>query len=54
MVGPIFPPTERGNKYIVTMMDCATRCPEAAHLKDIEAETVANKYTRIVIPKKKF
>jgi len=58
LVGPIFPPTERGNKYILTMMDCETRCPEAAPLKDMQAETVAealfNKYTRIVIPKNKI
>ena len=33
LVGPIFPPTERGNKYILTMMDYATRYPEAVPLK---------------------
>jgi len=41
LVGPIFPPTERGNKYILTMMDYATKYPEAVPLKDIQAETVA-------------
>ena len=41
LVGPIFPPTERGSKYILTMMDYATRYPEAVLLKDIQTETVA-------------
>ena len=41
LVGPIFSPTERGNKYILTMMDYATRYPEAVPLKDILAETLA-------------
>jgi len=54
LVGPIFPPIERGNKYILTMMDYATRYPEAVHLKDIQAETVAealvNMFTRVRVP----
>ena len=55
VVGPIFPPTERGNKYILTIMDYATRYPEAVPLKDIQAETVAealvNMFTRVGVPK---
>jgi len=54
-VGPIFPPTERGNKYILTMMDYATRYPEAVPLKDIQAEMVAetlvNMFTRVGVTK---
>jgi len=54
LIGPIFPATERGNKYIVTMMDYATRYPEAVPLKDIQAETVAealvNMFTRVGVP----
>ena len=55
LVGPIFQPTERGNKYILTMMDYATWYPEAVPLKDIQAETVAealvNMFTRVGVPK---
>jgi len=56
LVGPIFPPTERGSKHILTMMDYATRYREAVPLKDIQAEMVAealgNMFTRLVYRKK--
>jgi len=32
LVGPIFSPTERGNRYILTMMDYAARYTEAIHI----------------------
>ena len=55
IVGPIFPATENGNRYILTMVDYATRYPEAQPLKDIHAETVAealvNMFARVGIPK---
>ena len=55
LVGPIFLPTERGNKYILTMMDYGTKYPEAAPLKDIQAEAVAealvNMLTRVGVPR---
>ena len=55
LVGPMFPSTERGSKYILTVMDYATRYPEAVPLKDIQAETVAealvNMFTRVGVPK---
>jgi len=38
LVGPIAPVTDRGNRYILTMVDYATRCPEATALKSIEAD----------------
>ena len=41
LVGPIAPVTDRGNRYILVMVDYATRYPEATALKSIEAETVA-------------
>ena len=41
LVGPIAPVTDKGNRYILTMVDYATRYPEATALKSIEAETVA-------------
>jgi hypothetical protein len=33
--------SEQGNRYILTLVDYATRYPEAIALKNIEAETVA-------------
>ena len=54
LVGPIAPITEKGNRYILTLVDYATRYPEATALKNIEAETVAealvNMFTRIGVP----
>ena len=54
LVGPIAPVTDRGNRYILTMVDYATRYPEATALKSIEAETVAEAlitmFTRVGIP----
>jgi len=54
LVGPIAPMTERGNRYILTMVDYATRYPEATVLKSIEAETVAEAlvtmFSRVGIP----
>jgi len=54
LVGPIAPMTERGNRYILTMVDYATRYPEATALKSIEAETVAEAlvtmFSRVGIP----
>ena len=55
IVGPIFPRTDRGNKYILTIVDYATRFPEAVPLPSIEAERVAealvNVFTRVGVPK---
>ena len=47
LIGPIFPPTERGNKYILTTMDYATGNSKAVPLKDIQAETVAEAQVNI-------
>jgi len=41
LIGPIAPLTDRGNRYVLTMIDYATRYPEAMALKSIEPETVA-------------
>lgn len=55
LVGPIYPATERGNRYILTLVDYSTRYPEAVPLKGIETERVAEAlvemFTRIGIPK---
>lgn len=54
LVGPIAPITDRGNRYILTMVDYATRYPEAVALKSVEAETVAEAlvtlFSRVGIP----
>ncbi|XP_069140935.1 uncharacterized protein [Argopecten irradians] len=38
LVGPLQPATDRGNRYILTLVDYATRYPEAVALRGIEAE----------------
>ncbi|MEL7308157.1 MAG: transposase family protein, partial [Pseudomonadota bacterium] len=54
LIGPISPPSEEGHKYILTLVDYATRYPEATALKNIEAETVAEAlvgiYCRVGVP----
>ena len=54
LVGPISPPSEKGHRYILTLVDYATRYPEAVPLKNIETETVAeallDMYSRLGIP----
>ena len=41
LVGPISPVSEKGNRYILTVVDFATRYPEAVALPKIETERVA-------------
>ena len=52
LIGPIALMTDHGNRYILTMVDYATRYPEA--FKSVEAETVAESlvtmFTRVGIP----
>ena len=54
LVGPISPPSEEGHRYILTLVDFATRYPEAVPLKTIDTETVAealvNIFSRLGIP----
>lgn len=54
LVGPIFPVTDQGYRYILTIVDYATRFPEAIPLKKIDSETVAEAlfsvYCRVGIP----
>lgn len=47
LVGPIQPATDRGNRYILTLEDFASRYPEAVVLKGIEAERVAEALVEI-------
>ena len=41
LVGPIYPSSERGNRFILTVVDYASRYLEAISLKRIDSETVA-------------
>ncbi|KAK7484343.1 hypothetical protein BaRGS_00024468 [Batillaria attramentaria] len=54
LVGPISPPSEDGHRYILTLVDYATRYPEAVPLKKIDTPTVAealvDMFSRLGIP----
>lgn len=54
LIGPIHPPSEKGHRYILTLIDYATRYPEATPLKNIDTDTVAEAlvdiYTRVGVP----
>ncbi|VDI25428.1 Hypothetical predicted protein [Mytilus galloprovincialis] len=41
IVGPLVPVTDKGNRYILTLVDYATRYPEGVALPSIETERVA-------------
>ncbi|XP_072043172.1 uncharacterized protein [Amphiura filiformis] len=55
LVGPIFPSTERGHRFILTVMDYATRFPEAVPLRNIDsisvAEALLDIYSRVGFPR---
>ena len=55
LVGPIVPASEGGHRYLLVMVDFATRYPEAVALKSVEAESVAEglieMWTRVGGPK---
>ena len=38
LIGPIHPPSERGHRFILTLVDFASRYPEALPLKRIDTE----------------
>ena len=54
LVGPIAPASGKGHRYILTLVDYATRYPEAVPLKNIDTETVAeallDMYSRVGVP----
>lgn len=55
LVGPLDLRTTKGNKYILTLVDYATRYPEAVPLPGIETERVAEAlidiFSRVGIPR---
>lgn len=54
IIGPIEPRSEDKNKYILTLVDYATRCPEAVALPSAETERVAEAlmdiFARVGVP----
>ena len=55
LIGPIAPVSDKGNRYILTVVDFATRYPEAVALPKIETERVAEAllevFSRVGFPK---
>ncbi|XP_066971747.1 uncharacterized protein [Macrobrachium rosenbergii] len=55
LIGPISPTSDRGHRYILTVIDCATRFPEAIPLRNIDTITVAEGlveiFCRVGIPR---
>ena len=47
LIGPIVPASDRGNRYILTVVDYCTRYPEAIALKNIDTEQVAEALVEI-------
>ena len=56
LVGPVSPASEDGHRYILVMVDYATRYPEAVALKSIDTITVAeallSMWSRVGIPER--
>ena len=55
LVGPLSPPSSQSHRYILTIIDVATRYPEAVPLKDVSAISVAEAlltiFSRMGFPK---
>ncbi len=55
LISPIYPPSAQGHCYILTLVDYATRYPDAVPLKSITTEAVAedlvDMYSRLGVPK---
>ena len=53
-MGPIKPISEKGNSYVLTLVDFATRYPETVPLKSITTEVVAEAlmgiFSRLGVP----
>lgn len=47
IIGPLAHPSATGKKYILTVVDYATRYPEAIPLSNIQADTVADALLRV-------
>ena len=53
-MGPIALAKDKGHRYFLTLVDYATKYPEALPLKNIDmkmvAETLLNMYSRVEVP----
>jgi hypothetical protein len=56
LVGPLIPSSERGHRFILVVVDFATRYPEAVPLRHIDTTTVAEAlwsiWTRVGVPER--
>ena len=56
LIDPITPASDKGHRYVLTLVDYATRYPEAGPLKSIDTETMVEAlldlYSRVGIPEK--
>ena len=56
LIGPIFPKSNEGHRYILSIIDYGTRYPEAVPLKDATSETVSDAvisvFSRVGLPRK--
>jgi hypothetical protein len=56
IIGPVLPASERGHRFILVVVDFATRYPEAIALKRIDTATVAEAlwgiWTRVGVPER--
>ena len=54
LVGPVAPASDKRHRYILTLVDYATRYPKPVRLKNIDTETVAeallDMYSRVGVP----
>ena len=54
IIGPLAPPTDRKHRWILTLVDCATRYPEAIPLASTTTEAVAEAllsiFARVGVP----
>ena len=50
LVGPIHPPSSRGNKYVLTVIDMLTGFTIAAPIKNKNAETICDAYCPRLLP----
>ena len=41
LIGPLSPPTDKHHRWVLTLVDCATRYPEAIPLPSTTTEVVA-------------
>ena len=55
LIGPIAPMSDRGHRYILTLVDFSTRYPEAVALRNIDTESVAEAllgiFARLGVPR---